>query len=1397
MKQFFGTFLFLLFTSTSIYAQTDIWVETFTYPDGTTQVTTGPTQWSTDISNATIVPPNDYFEVRSNLLAGRDLDGEVLWISQSIDISGYSNITISLDVTESGPMDFDDYVRAYYNLDGAGDILFGEHTDDIPNGQSVTLSTGGLSGSTVIITVAIFNNFGNEIFKIDNVGVREIGDLFSIGNSTWSDTNNWSSTSSGPACGCLPTAFTGITIQSGHTIDIDGSYSVNGITVESTGTLRWINGGGDLAVSGDVTINSGGEISANGQTTAVLDFSGASNIIVNDVSTGLSLETFHVSGSDAIVNISGNGLIQINNDILIEGNNHNITNDFTGTFTVTNEFHFGAASTGNTFTNNQTITIGTDILFNDDDCSVVNNGTISLGDDVLVSGNNDINNSITNNSGAIINLDEVRLGNGDGFVFTNFGTVNQAGDFVNGIPTSNTFTNRETGIWNFGGASFDTALKLYTASVGSQFNYTAAGDQDIITPQDNYHHLTLAGTGVKAALAALDIDGVLTINSTLDMSANALTVAGDFVNTGTFTAGPAVTMDGANQNMASGTAIFNNLVIDGTLVKTLTDNLTIVTDITINSSLDVTASNFQINVGGNLTNNGTLTTHNGTILFDGSADQQIGGSASTGFYGLVLNKSGGRLLIEGNVTLASSLNIQSASEFDADGAGAGIFTILSNSSGDASVSTLPAGASISGQITVQRYLPNAAASRAWRHVGSSVTGGTVSDWKADVPITGTFNDPSLPAEWPGITGIVSNSPSMYRYMESLGGLQGYRWETYPLNGTSSTAASLEVGRGYALYVRSTGTETLDARGTATTGAVGVSVTSSGATIDDGWNLISNPYPSGIDWDNVTIPAGVNNEIHFQDNVNNGGAGAGSYIRYVGGVGTPLSYTGEIAMGQAFWVRATANATITFQEDDKISGTSQFFKTKPFTNLLRVKLIGSDGFDEMVVRFEPDATDLFDKGYDAGQKNLFKNSISTVLEDGRLIAINTLNGNFCDKSIPMVILGTDPGNYQLDFYNLESFTDYKIKLIDDYLGTMQPIESNQIIAFDITSDTASYGYNRFTLEFTKIFTSKVVVKYPTQICDQEQVAIELSGTIPVRIYSLFDGFGQVGDPVRATGSNLRFEIASSPWNVGTKSYYVIIKMPGCSKEIRLNNITIEKSMKPVAPEVTSQNVCFEGYAQMEITSDDGVEYRWYTSIDAPDPVLITESKEYTTGFLQENTYFYVSGVNAQGCEGARTEVETNVIKKEVPLIVLEEDLITSSIPDGNQWFYNGEIMQGDTLQTVKVLQEGAYHVSNIQRGCIAESESVMYLITALEAEIGGQLNLYPNPVKGILNVSIERDILEQVLSIEIVDLQGRIQYRVNPGIDTGFQIDVKPLEKGIYILRISLDDRSYNRRFIKE
>lgn len=80
-----------------------------------------------------------------------------------------------------------------------------------------------------------------------------------------------------------------------------------------------------------------------------------------------------------------------------------------------------------------------------------------------------------------------------------------------------------------------------------------------------------------------------------------------------------------------------------------------------------------------------------------------------------------------------------------------------------------------------------------------------------------------------------------------------------------------------------------------------------------------------------------------------------------------------------------------------------------------------------------------------------------------------------------------------------------------------------------------------------------------------------------------------------------------------------------------------------------------------------------------------------------------------------------------------------------------------------------------------------------------LNLYPNPSDGIINLSIENIAVKQ-LHLMLIDTNGRIvlENNLTPADNTvSEQIDIRNFAAGIYIVKITADNKEYIRKIIKK
>ena len=342
-------------------------------------------------------------------------------------------------------------------------------------------------------------------------------------------------------------------------------------------------------------------------------------------------------------------------------------------------------------------------------------GDLNVGRDVAgpLNGNLTINNGVTVNAG-IYSIDMIGghwVNGGTGAFSQTTGTV-----FFSSTQTSQNITSNSNNIFGdldiTNGASrtvtaqtdivvsrdFDLVQNLgdfnlqgftlyvgrdFSYRTGTSFNYTLPGatihfngdtDQYIrnyIT--GTYPNLTFSGLGEKILYDnGFNIDGDVTITTTtLDGTNLAHTVAGDWVNNGSFQHTNSITFDGADQDISAST--FHDAIFSGTGTKTLSGNITLNGRLQINDgvTLDVSASNYKITVEENWTNTGTgvFDPRNGTVEISGGYSQLFTGasgypSAGKHFYNILINTNtsradiAGDLIIEGDILINSSANLR-------------------------------------------------------------------------------------------------------------------------------------------------------------------------------------------------------------------------------------------------------------------------------------------------------------------------------------------------------------------------------------------------------------------------------------------------------------------------------------------------------------------------------------------------------------------------------------------------------------------------------------------------------------------------------------------------------------------------------------------------------------------
>jgi hypothetical protein len=883
-------------------------------------------------------------------------------------------------------------------------------------------------------------------------------------------------------------------------------------------------------------------------------------------------------------------------------------------------------------------------------------------------------------------------------------------------------------------------------------------DQDL-------NNLTINGGPVQLNQDII-INGTMTLESgELEAVSGNITMEGSswLANGGTFTPGsnevifPTTTVIGGNA-----TAQF------GTVQITSTGNVSLPSLATVDFSGDITVA------GG-----GTLSSP-GTIRLNGTSDQILSLNGATVFNMTVDKENDSDVFATSPMNLTGLLNILSANTaFNSDGN----LTILSSADEDfgieaIGVAPLLFGASVMGDVTVQRYMSGE--NRIWRYISSPVTNATVNDLMDDFPVTGQFDNPSTG------TGINSGSPSFYYYDESFASTNPQTgWVAYPSSGLALDNPLLP-GVGYSAFIREGLAATIwDVTGPINQGTISlpVSYTDTGTPEADGWNLIGNPYPCTIYWSdqgwNVTnIAAG----IAVRDN----GGGGGTFQVWDGEVGNTDTFSGEIAIGQGFWVYATGeNPVLEINETAKASINGTFFKKSTY-DYIELVLKKDTWTDKAYFRQRKNATPGKDK-YDLPKLSNDYYSLAIRTDDNFKMSISASNTIPCGGKLALDLsfaknsngsfVRSPSGTYKLYLNQFGLFGANQVQLEDKFTGTRHTFQADQPYTFTITTSAQSYRTDRFELYVNEtVPVTNLELSGSGIACADPNAVIVIENAQTDVEYQAFMNGVAISIPQAGEGHDLNLLVPNDSLNSGVN--IVSIKaLNGCASYDLVQSFTINKENTYAIASVASTDVCQKG--QVTLTASgapvNGV-YKWYDKESDVTALSESNSPEFITPELSKPETFYVSITNSLGCEGPRKSVKANVINYDEATITSERvNELKSNYAENNTWYFNGtELDEHD--QIIQAKESGVYRLEVTVNGCTTSTEQEYIVTGPVQEHSDIVFGVYPNPVEDILVIEGVTDI-NSVRMINVTGAEIKLQWLEKT--ENALRLWVGDLQSGIY------------------
>jgi len=474
----------------------------------------------------------------------------------------------------------------------------------------------------------------------------------------------------------------------------------------------------------------------------------------------------------------------------------------------------------------------------------------------------------------------------------------------------------------------------------------------------------------------------------------------------------------------------------------------------------------------------------------------------------------------GHVTVSGSTTINSAGGIVVQATSAGVGSFIDNG-------TITYGGS--GTATVQTYLSNSAG------VGSfdiHLIGPTVDEENYTGTGTGAYLEEFI------LDGV---STYAYEWDESV--VSTSAW----VNLTSLTD-EIYSGNGIGLSATDNDNHTLSMTGALMTGSVSSpALTYSSNHIE----LISNPYPSAIDFDGL---AGTDNSTQVQNKYWIYNPAADNYVANA----TP--YSGDdkyIQVGQGFFVEMKQAGTFDFTNARRAHSNVAFRDLIP--NKLTVKVFGGqEGYeDKLSVRFDDYATNGYDIEIEAKKwesQNNDATQIRSIAEDNTELSINVLPTESLYSgmtSVPMHFSCGYNTEYSLSFFDIESF-EYgtEIWLEDKQVGgDWVSVNDNPDYTFTATPDDLE---DRFVIHFFgPTGVDEFGIENTVNIYSYRQNAFVRNNTNEViKMVSIYTLSGELVQEVNTVDLKL-----SKFWVSNNIGYYVVRVIT--DKNVYTNKVFISK------------------------------------------------------------------------------------------------------------------------------------------------------------------------------------------------------------------------------------------------
>ncbi|PKP23006.1 MAG: hypothetical protein CVU05_01520 [Bacteroidetes bacterium HGW-Bacteroidetes-21] len=263
----------------------------------------------------------------------------------------------------------------------------------------------------------------------------------------------------------------------------------------------------------------------------------------------------------------------------------------------------------------------------------------------------------------------------------------------------------------------------------------------------------------------------------------------------------------------------------------------------------------------------------------------------------------------------------------------------------------------------------------------------------------------------------------------------------------------------------------------------------------------------------------------------------------------------------------------------------------------------------------------------------------------------------------------------------------------------------------------------------------------------------------------------------TGDTTSIITITPAWN---STYSVTVTSSGGCTDSDDLLVTVTGGVLSVQASASPSVICAGDSVQLGAmaTGNTGLDWMWSSDVGG-----FTSNIENPIVAPLVSTLYSVSVTSGPTTAFSSVFVEVNPLPVS-PEISQSGNILTSTPANLYQWYFNGTILLGDTVQNLTPLQEGNYQVMiKDDNGCTAMSSLYSFIFVEVPfVNITSKYIVCPNPTKGIFVITSPFNVVEYYKVI-VTDVYGKIVSETN-GKET---VNISCCPDGLYFVRLVFVD----------